>query len=69
MEFLNLKLLLKLFKRILRMKKSQDPIYIHHKTQSTYITRPNPYTPQDPIHVHDIKIYYKTSLISSITIN
>jgi hypothetical protein len=60
-EFLNLKLLQKLFKRLLCMK--------NHKTQSIYTTRPNSYTPQDPNHVHHIKIYYEISLISSIIIN
>jgi hypothetical protein len=35
-EFLNLKQLQKLFKRLLRMEKPQDPIYIYYKTQSIY---------------------------------
>jgi hypothetical protein len=43
-EFLNLKLLQKLFKRLLRME--------NQKTQSIYTTRPNLYTLQDPIHIH-----------------
>jgi hypothetical protein len=54
-KFLNLKLLQKLFKRLLCME--------NHKTQSIYTTRPNPYTPQDLNHIHHIKIYYETSLI------